>query len=63
MFFSPFLQQIPGVSPTGRYTTIVPLSVVLGIAALKEIIEDVVSGFHNSSHNSHICIPCYHVKQ
>ncbi|CAF3403244.1 unnamed protein product [Rotaria socialis] len=34
-------QQIPGVSPTGRYTTAVPLSFILCCAALKEIIEDV----------------------
>ncbi|CAF0926443.1 unnamed protein product [Rotaria sordida] len=35
------LQQIPGVSPTGRYTTAVPLSIILCCAAIKEIIEDV----------------------
>ncbi|CAF3363194.1 unnamed protein product [Rotaria sp. Silwood1] len=35
------LQQIPGVSPTGRYTTAVPLSIILCCAAVKEIIEDV----------------------
>jgi len=35
-------QQIPGVSPTGRYTTAVPLTIILMCAALKEIIEDVV---------------------
>ncbi|CAF1383275.1 unnamed protein product, partial [Adineta ricciae] len=34
-------QQIPGVSPTGRYTTAVPLSFILCCAAIKEIIEDV----------------------
>ncbi|XP_076825028.1 putative phospholipid-transporting ATPase IA isoform X3 [Clavelina lepadiformis] len=34
------LQQIPGVSPTGRYTTIVPLTFILLVAAIKEIIED-----------------------
>ncbi|CAF1349117.1 unnamed protein product, partial [Didymodactylos carnosus] len=34
------LQQIPGVSPTGRYTTAVPLLMILCCAAIKEIIED-----------------------
>ncbi|XP_065347057.1 probable phospholipid-transporting ATPase IA isoform X1 [Cloeon dipterum] len=34
------LQQIPDVSPTGRYTTIVPLFFILFISAIKEIIED-----------------------
>ena len=36
------LQQIDGVSPTGRFTTIVPLSFILLVAAIKEIIEDYV---------------------
>ncbi|KAK0152284.1 Phospholipid-transporting ATPase IA [Merluccius polli] len=35
------LQQIPDVSPTGRWTTLVPLVVILLVAAVKEIIEDV----------------------
>ncbi|CAL8285523.1 unnamed protein product [Lota lota] len=34
------LQQIPDVSPTGRWTTLVPLVVILLVAAVKEIIED-----------------------
>lgn len=38
------LQQIPDVSPTGRYTTLVPLIFILSVSAIKEIIEDVVSG-------------------
>ena len=37
-----FLQQIPDVSPTGRYTTLVPLICILSVSALKEIVEDVV---------------------
>lgn len=37
------LQQIPDVSPTGRYTTLVPLVFILSVSAIKEIIEDVVS--------------------
>ncbi|XP_004444374.1 probable phospholipid-transporting ATPase IA isoform X3 [Drosophila pseudoobscura] len=35
------LQQIPDVSPTGRYTTLVPLMFILSVSAVKEIIEDV----------------------
>jgi phospholipid-transporting ATPase len=34
------LQQIPGVSPTSRYTTIVPLGIVLLVSAGKEMVED-----------------------
>ncbi|KNC46548.1 uncharacterized protein AMSG_02983 [Thecamonas trahens ATCC 50062] len=34
------LQQIPGVSPTGRYTTILPLGLVLFVTGLKAAIED-----------------------
>eukprot|EP00092_Neocalanus_flemingeri_P037876 GFUD01041229.1.p1 GENE.GFUD01041229.1~~GFUD01041229.1.p1 ORF type:complete len:1159 (-),score=232.94 GFUD01041229.1:205-3681(-) len=34
------LQQIPGISPTGKYVTLVPFLVILAITALKELIED-----------------------
>ncbi|KAG6889115.1 hypothetical protein C0995_003684 [Termitomyces sp. Mi166 len=34
------IQQIPGVSPTNPYTTIVPLAVVLLASAFKEVQED-----------------------
>ncbi|WFD00187.1 P-type phospholipid transporter [Malassezia yamatoensis] len=34
------LQQIPGVSPTNRWTTLVPLGIVLLASAVKEILED-----------------------
>lgn len=37
------LQQIPDVSPTGRYTTLVPLMFILAVSAIKEIVEDFVS--------------------
>ena len=37
------VQQIDDVSPTGRYTTAVPLLLVLSCSAVKEIIEDYVS--------------------
>ncbi|KAK6043321.1 hypothetical protein COOONC_19174 [Cooperia oncophora] len=35
------LQQIPDVSPTGRYTTAVPFMLILSVSALKEIFEDI----------------------
>lgn len=35
-------QQIPDVSPTGRWTTLVPLLFILVVAAVKEVIEDLV---------------------
>ncbi|WAQ97991.1 AT8A1-like protein [Mya arenaria] len=38
--FIALLQQIPRVSPTGRYTTAVPLLFILLVSAIKEIIED-----------------------
>ena len=38
--FTAILQQIPGISPTKRYTTIVPLGIVLLVSAVKEYIED-----------------------
>ena len=42
MNFYCYIQQIPNVSPTGQYTTAVPLTIVLIVAAIKELIEDVV---------------------
>lgn len=44
------LQQIPDVSPTGRYTTLVPLIFILSVSAIKEIIEDVVSTIFRSNY-------------
>lgn len=41
--FIALMQQIPDVSPTGRYTTLAPLLFILFCSAIKEIIEDVVS--------------------
>ncbi|XP_036360551.1 probable phospholipid-transporting ATPase IA isoform X3 [Octopus sinensis] len=38
--FIALLQQIPNVSPTGRYTTAVPLLFILTVSAIKEVIED-----------------------
>ena len=45
------LQQIPGVSPTGRFNTAIPLLIVLSVSAVKEIIEDIVSPFF-----IHVCM-------
>ncbi|BHF64686.1 Phospholipid-transporting ATPase IA [Sparganum proliferum] len=33
-------QQIPGVSPTGRFTIIIPLTFILLVSAIKEVFED-----------------------
>ncbi|KAF9460763.1 aminophospholipid-transporting P-type ATPase [Collybia nuda] len=38
--FTACIQQIPGVSPTNKYTTIAPLAVVLLASAFKEVQED-----------------------
>ncbi|KAH7354284.1 phospholipid-transporting ATPase [Plectosphaerella cucumerina] len=38
--FTAALQQIPGLSPTNQYTTIIPLVMVLMVSAGKELIED-----------------------
>ena len=38
--FTAILQQIPNISPTNQYTTIVPLLLVLAVSAVKEIVED-----------------------
>ncbi|KAG2207432.1 hypothetical protein INT46_001018 [Mucor plumbeus] len=40
------IQQIPDISPTSRWTTLVPLVIVLFITAVKEIVED--WGVHRS---------------
>lgn len=41
--FTACIQQIPDVSPTNPYTTIIPLSFVLLASAFKEVQEDAVS--------------------
>lgn len=38
--FTAALQQIPNITPTNRYTTIVPLGIVLLVSAIKELVED-----------------------
>uniref|UniRef100_A0A4W6FKR8 Phospholipid-transporting ATPase n=1 Tax=Lates calcarifer TaxID=8187 RepID=A0A4W6FKR8_LATCA len=47
--FIALLQQIPDVSPTGRWTTLVPLLFILVVAAVKEVIEDLKVRAHNVS--------------
>uniref|UniRef100_A0A1I8J0X5 Phospholipid-transporting ATPase n=1 Tax=Macrostomum lignano TaxID=282301 RepID=A0A1I8J0X5_9PLAT len=39
-FLIALLQQIPGISPTGRFTTAVPLSIIMLLTAIKEVVED-----------------------
>ena len=34
------LQQIDGISPTGKYVTLVPFLIILSITAIKELVED-----------------------
>ncbi|BEI85482.1 hypothetical protein CcaverHIS002_0508830 [Cutaneotrichosporon cavernicola] len=50
--FTACIQQVPGVSPTGRWTTIVPLAVVLIASAFKEIKEDLKRHAQDRSLNS-----------
>ncbi|GKT81066.1 phospholipid-transporting ATPase protein [Colletotrichum tofieldiae] len=38
--FTAALQQIPNLSPTNRYTTIIPLFIVMMVSAGKELVED-----------------------
>ncbi|KJH47798.1 phospholipid-translocating P-type ATPase, flippase [Dictyocaulus viviparus] len=46
------LQQIPDVSPTGRYTTALPFILILSVSALKEIFEDIKRRRSDSKVNS-----------
>ncbi|TFK23677.1 calcium transporting ATPase [Coprinopsis marcescibilis] len=50
--FTACIQQIPGVSPTNRYTTIAPLAVVLLASAFKEVQEDLKRHQSDSELNS-----------
>ena len=47
--FTACIQQIPGVSPTNKWTTIAPLAVVLLASAFKEVQEDLASCIHHTS--------------
>lgn len=53
--FTACIQQIPGVSPTNKWTTIAPLSAVLLASAFKEVQEDLVRcGIHLLSLLTHL---------
>lgn len=54
--FIALLQQIPNVSPTGRYTTAVPLVFILLVSALKEIVEDFKRHIADDSVNKSIVL-------
>ncbi|CAE6467959.1 unnamed protein product [Rhizoctonia solani] len=53
--FTAFIQQVPGVSPTNRYTTIAPLSLVLLASAFKEVSEDLKRHQSDAELNSRTC--------
>ncbi|KAF3938341.1 hypothetical protein ABW19_dt0210425 [Dactylella cylindrospora] len=50
--FTAIIQQIPNISPTNRYTTIVPLILVLIVSAIKELIEDWKRGQQDNGLNT-----------
>ncbi|RWS16411.1 putative phospholipid-transporting ATPase IA-like protein [Dinothrombium tinctorium] len=50
------LQQIPNVSPTGRFTTAVPLFCILFVSAVKEIFEDIKRHAADRSVNSALAL-------
>uniref|UniRef100_A0A6Q2YLH7 Phospholipid-transporting ATPase n=1 Tax=Esox lucius TaxID=8010 RepID=A0A6Q2YLH7_ESOLU len=54
--FIALMQQIPDVSPTGRYTTLVPLIFILTVAGIKEIIEDYVRRSEGAQFTSHVAV-------
>lgn len=50
--FTASIQQIPGVSPTSRFTTIVPLTIVLAATGFKEAFEDIKRHFSDRELNN-----------
>uniref|UniRef100_A0A8B9NNS2 Phospholipid-transporting ATPase n=1 Tax=Accipiter nisus TaxID=211598 RepID=A0A8B9NNS2_9AVES len=58
--FIALLQQIPDVSPTGRYTTLVPLLFILTVAGIKEIIEDYVKNNKLTFQTSELFVFLFH---
>lgn len=38
------LQQIPGINPTHRFATAIPLSFIIAVSGVKECFEDSVNG-------------------
>ncbi|KAI9019832.1 aminophospholipid-transporting P-type ATPase [Hyaloraphidium curvatum] len=53
--FTACIQQIPGVSPLNRYTTVIPLTIVILISAVKEIIEDLKRHQSDAETNARLC--------
>ncbi|KAI3635167.1 hypothetical protein MIR68_006733 [Amoeboaphelidium protococcarum] len=53
--FTACIQQIDGVSPTSRYTTIVPLLFVLVASAAKEMVEDFKRHKSDEEVNNRMC--------
>ncbi|GMG40723.1 unnamed protein product [Ambrosiozyma monospora] len=49
--FTSAIQQVPGVTPTNRFTTILTLGVVLMVSAIKEISEDLKRGASDTELN------------
>lgn len=63
MFWCVVWQQIPDVSPTGRYTTLVPLLFILAVSATKEIVEDFVSILCFAHLRKSICNSIYFLRR
>ncbi|KAG8782134.1 hypothetical protein FRC12_021196 [Ceratobasidium sp. 428] len=53
--FTALIQQVPDVSPTNKYTTIAPLSLVLLASAFKEISEDLKRHQSDAELNARLC--------
>lgn len=47
MYVFYFFQTIPQITTLAWYTTLVPLLMVLGITAIKDLVDDVVSTSHS----------------
>ncbi len=48
------VQQLPGVSPMGKYTTVIPLVIILTVTALKELFEDIFRHRDDKKMNSRL---------
>ncbi|XP_065225427.1 phospholipid-transporting ATPase IA-like [Planococcus citri] len=48
------IQQLPGVSPMGQYTTVTPLVIILIVTGLKELYEDIVRHREDKKVNSRV---------
>ncbi|CAA21897.1 P-type ATPase [Schizosaccharomyces pombe] len=54
--FTAVVQQIPGITPVNRYTTIGPMLIVLSVSGIKEIMEDIKRKKQDQELNES---PCY----